>query len=107
MYEFSKVSSLIRLSYSQSTGLNGAARPPTVNCFYFVREHRLHRTVTGLEAVQTIHSLDDKLDRLLVSFKDAKVSSSVVLLYLSSHSLSTYRFNAYEHLAYPMSYHLA
>ena len=107
MYEFSQVSSLIRLSYSQSTGLNDAARPPMVNCFYIVREHRLHRTVTGLEAIRTIHSLDDKLNRLLVSFKDAKVSSSVVSLYLSSHSLSTYQFNAYEHLAYPMLYHLA
>ena len=81
MYEFSKVSSLIRLSYSQSTGLNGAARPPTVNRFYLVREHRLHGIVTGLEAVRTIHSLDDKLDRLLVSFKDAKVRGSVASLF--------------------------
>ena len=44
-----------------------------MNRFYLVREHRLHGTITGLEAVRTVHSLDDKLDRLLVSFKDAKV----------------------------------
>lgn len=76
--EFSKVSSLICLSYHQPTG---AARPPMVNRFYLVREHRLHGIVTGLEAVRTIHSLDDKLDRLLVSFKDAKVRGSVASLF--------------------------
>lgn len=51
------------------------AQPATVNKFYLIREHRLHGTVTGLEAVRTVHSLEDKLDRLLVSFKDAKVRS--------------------------------
>ena len=81
VYEFSKVSSLIYLSYSQSTGLNSAAHPPTVSCFYFVCEHQLHGIVTGLKAIRTIHSLNNKLDRLLVSFKDMKASGSVVSLY--------------------------
>lgn len=42
--------------------------------FYFVREHRLHGTVTGMERVRIVSSQEDGLDRLLVSFKDAKVS---------------------------------
>lgn len=40
---------------------------------YLVREHKLHGIVTGLEGIKTISSLEDKLDRLLISFKDAKV----------------------------------
>ncbi len=55
-----------------------------VNRFYLVREHRLHGIVTGLEAVRTVHSLDDKLDRLLVSLKDAKVRGLVASLCCSS-----------------------
>jgi hypothetical protein len=47
--------------------------PPTRTRLYLVREHRLHGTVTGLEGVKIIASLEDKLDRLLISFKDAKV----------------------------------
>ena len=47
--------------------------PPTVTRFYFLREHRLHGIVTGIESIKTMASLEDKLDRLLVSFKDAKV----------------------------------
>ena len=46
---------------------------PTVTRMYLVREHKLHGIVTGLEGVKTISSLDDKLDRLVISFKDAKV----------------------------------
>ena len=45
----------------------------TVTRFYLVREHRLHGIVTGLEGVKIVSSLEDQLDRLLVSFKDAKV----------------------------------
>ena len=45
----------------------------TVTKFYHFREHRLHGIVTGIEAVKTVASLEDKFDRLLVSFKDAKV----------------------------------
>ena len=53
----------------QSTAFN----PPTVTKFYLVREHRLHGIVTGMEGVRIMSSPEDKLDRLLVSFKDAKV----------------------------------
>ena len=49
--------------------------PPTVNRFYFIREHRLHGIVTGMERVRVVNSREDGLDRLLVSFKDAKVSA--------------------------------
>ncbi len=45
----------------------------TVTKFYFLREHRLHGIVTGMSGVRLIASFDDKLDRLLVSFRDAKV----------------------------------
>ncbi|KAF8886814.1 CPSF A subunit region-domain-containing protein [Infundibulicybe gibba] len=48
--------------------------PPTVTRFYFVREHRLHGIVTGLEGVKVATSHEDKLDKLLVSFKDAKIA---------------------------------
>lgn len=41
---------------------------------YLVREHRLHAIVTGVETVRIMSSIEDNLDRLLVSFKDAKVS---------------------------------
>lgn len=48
---------------------------PTVTRFYLVREHRLHGVVTGMEGVRVIATLEDNLDRLLISFKDAKVRS--------------------------------
>ena len=43
---------------------------------YLVREHRLHGIITGVESIRIMSSIEDNLDRLLVSFKDAKVSSS-------------------------------
>lgn len=46
---------------------------PTVNRLYLIREHRLHGTVTGVESVRIMTSNEDSLDRLLISFKDAKV----------------------------------
>ncbi|KAF9008327.1 CPSF A subunit region-domain-containing protein [Cyathus striatus] len=46
----------------------------TTTKLYFVREHRLHGIVTGLEGVKTLASVEDKMDRLLVSFKDAKIA---------------------------------
>lgn len=45
---------------------------------YLIREHRLHGIVTGVETVRIMTSAEDSLDRLLVSFKDAKVSSVCV-----------------------------
>lgn len=63
----------ILIARSQSTGPNGPAILPTIKRFYFIREHRLHGTVTGMESVRIVNSQEDGLDRLLVSFKDAKV----------------------------------
>ncbi|TBU39387.1 CPSF A subunit region-domain-containing protein [Dichomitus squalens] len=84
----------VNMGTVKSAGLNGAAHPPTVNRFYLVREHRLHGTVTGLEAVRTVHSLDDKLDRLLVSFKDAKIA--LLEWSLSIHDVITVSIHTYE-----------
>ncbi|KAI0052046.1 hypothetical protein FA95DRAFT_1593031 [Auriscalpium vulgare] len=73
------------------TGPHGA---PTVTRFYFVREHRLHGTVTGLESIRTMSSSEDQLDRLLISFKDAKIA----LLEWSAavHDLITVSIHTYE-----------
>jgi hypothetical protein len=40
---------------------------------HLLAAHQLHGTITGLAALRTIESSVDGLDRLLVSFKDAKV----------------------------------
>ncbi|KAJ8701115.1 mRNA cleavage and polyadenylation factor subunit [Pleurotus ostreatus] len=61
------------INIAQSTGQK-AAGSPTVTRLYFVREHKLHGIVTGLEAVRTLASIDDHLERLVVSFKDAKIA---------------------------------
>ncbi|KAL1941832.1 hypothetical protein VTO73DRAFT_6832 [Trametes versicolor] len=84
----------VNMGSVKPTGQNGVAHPATVNKFYLVREHRLHGTVTGLEAVRTVHSLEDKLDRLLVSFKDAKIA----LLEWSDaiHDVMTVSIHTYE-----------
>ncbi|KAF8600601.1 hypothetical protein BDV93DRAFT_608605 [Ceratobasidium sp. AG-I] len=50
------------------------ASPQTVPKLHLVREHRLHGIVTGLDQVQTMATSEDGLDRLLVSFKDAKIA---------------------------------
>lgn len=39
----------------------------------FVREHTVHGTITGIQRIQTIETMQDGLDRLLISFADAKV----------------------------------
>jgi hypothetical protein len=53
--------------------LGPPAGPPTITCFHFVHEYQLHGTVTGLESIRIMASYKDGLDRLLVSFRDAKV----------------------------------
>jgi cleavage and polyadenylation specificity factor subunit 1 len=58
---------------SQSTTQKDALGPPMVIRLYLIREHRLHGIVTGVETVRVMSSIEDNLDRLLVSFKDAKV----------------------------------
>ncbi|KAH6906091.1 hypothetical protein BKA70DRAFT_1402186 [Coprinopsis sp. MPI-PUGE-AT-0042] len=62
------------INLSQGMTMKNDIVPPTRTRLYLVREHRLHGTVTGLEGVKIIASLEDKLDRLLISFKDAKIA---------------------------------
>ncbi|KAH6906093.1 hypothetical protein BKA70DRAFT_1191418 [Coprinopsis sp. MPI-PUGE-AT-0042] len=62
------------INVSQGMTMKNDIVPPTRTRLYLVREHRLHGTVTGLEGVKIIASLEDKLDRLLISFKDAKIA---------------------------------
>ncbi|KAF8880473.1 CPSF A subunit region-domain-containing protein, partial [Gymnopilus junonius] len=66
----------------------------TVTRFYLVKEHRLHGIITGIEGVRLVSSLEDHLDRLLVSFKDAKIA----LLEWSDeiHDLITVSIHTYE-----------
>ncbi|KAK4687316.1 cleavage and polyadenylation specificity factor subunit 1, partial [Tremellales sp. Uapishka_1] len=55
-------------------------------------QHQLHGTVTGLAAIRTIESSVDGMDRLLVSFKDAKMA----LLEWSRGDISTVSLHTYE-----------
>ncbi|KAK7451137.1 mRNA cleavage and polyadenylation factor subunit [Stygiomarasmius scandens] len=73
----------------------------TVTRFYHVREHRLHGIVTGMQGVKTVASIEDKLDRLLISFKDAKIA----LLEWSDavHDLITVSIHTYERAPQLMS----
>ncbi|KAI0073246.1 hypothetical protein K474DRAFT_235810 [Panus rudis PR-1116 ss-1] len=64
----------VNVGMVKSSANDDALIPPPVQRFYLVREHRLHGIVTGLEAVRIINSSEDGLDRLLVSFKDAKIA---------------------------------
>lgn len=41
-------------------------------------QHELNGTITGLAATRTLESTIDGLDRLIVSFKDAKVKKVIV-----------------------------
>ncbi|KAJ6591099.1 CPSF A subunit region-domain-containing protein [Mycena vulgaris] len=82
------------VNISKSASHKSAVYPPTVTRIYFVREHSLHGIVTGIEGIQVMASIDDKLDRLLVSFKDAKIAlmewSDLV------HDLVTVSIHTYE-----------
>lgn len=85
-----------------------------------MREHRLHGIVTGVEGVKIISTLEDKLDRLLVSFRDAKVCGSrvtggihltpdqIALLEWSTvvHDLITVSIHTYERAPQLVSYAL-
>ncbi|THH10614.1 hypothetical protein EW145_g1206 [Phellinidium pouzarii] len=62
--------------------------------FYFIREHRLHGIITGVETVKTISTAEDNLDRLLVSFKDAKVA--LLEWSIPVHDLITVSIHTYE-----------
>ncbi|KAF8056614.1 CPSF A subunit region-domain-containing protein [Lyophyllum atratum] len=89
------------VNIAKSVGKNAAGAPRTITRFYLVREHRLHGIVTGMEGVKVIATLEDKLDRLLVSFKDAKVA----LLEWSTavHDLVTVSIHTYERAPQLMS----
>ncbi|KAJ7747964.1 CPSF A subunit region-domain-containing protein [Mycena maculata] len=82
------------VNISKSASHKSAVYPPTVTRLYFVREHSLHGVVTGIEGIQVMGSIDDKLDRLLVSFKDAKIA----LMEWSDtvHDLVTVSIHTYE-----------
>ena len=62
-------------------GPSSTVNTPTATArLQFVREHRLHGTITGLQRIQTIDTARDGLDRLLISFRDAKVRVDLVCL---------------------------
>ncbi|KAJ7779545.1 CPSF A subunit region-domain-containing protein [Mycena olivaceomarginata] len=71
-----------------------SSKSQTVTRIYFVREHSLHGIITGVEGIQVMASIEDKLDRLLVSFKDAKIA----LMEWSDtvHDLVTVSIHTYE-----------
>ncbi|KAJ7291148.1 CPSF A subunit region-domain-containing protein [Mycena rebaudengoi] len=79
---------------SKFAGHKSAVDPPTVIRFHFVREHSLHGIITGIEGIHVMASIADKLDRLLVSFKDAKIA----LMEWSDavHDLVTVSIHTYE-----------
>lgn len=52
-------------------------RYETTRKLHLLTQHELHGTVTGLAGLRTINSSVDGLDRLLVSFKDAKVRTQL------------------------------
>ncbi|KAK7042372.1 protein CFT1 [Favolaschia claudopus] len=75
-------------------GTEKSAASLTVTRIYFLREHSLHGIVTGVEGIHTTASIEDKLDRLLISFKDAKIA----LMEWSEavHDLVTVSIHTYE-----------
>ena len=45
---------------------------------HLLREHRLHGLVSGLQRVRMVSAEGERIDRLLISFRDAKVCSYYV-----------------------------
>ncbi|KAF8191243.1 CPSF A subunit region-domain-containing protein [Pholiota molesta] len=82
------------INIAKSIPQTGPVHISTVTRFYLVKEHRLHGIVTGMEAVKIVTTHEDHLDRLLVSFKDAKIA----LLEWSDaiHDLITVSIHTYE-----------
>ncbi|KAG6861057.1 hypothetical protein C0995_004399, partial [Termitomyces sp. Mi166 len=89
------------VNIAKSSGQSVDVAVRTTTKFYLVREHRLHGIVTGMEGVKIISTLGDKLDRLLVSFRDAKIA----LLEWSTavHDLITVSIHTYERAPQLMS----
>jgi cleavage and polyadenylation specificity factor subunit 1 len=69
---------LVSVLYECGADADGSKRAPvryeTTRRLHLVCQHQLHGEITGLAALRTIESSVDGLDRLLVSFKSAKVS---------------------------------
>ncbi|KAH7107502.1 CPSF A subunit region-domain-containing protein [Auriculariales sp. MPI-PUGE-AT-0066] len=74
----------------------------TVTRLYLLCQHHLYGTVTGLARVRTTASIDDGLDRLIVSCKDAKLA----LLEWSEQTcnLNTVSIHTYERAPQMMVY---
>ncbi|EJT99386.1 hypothetical protein DACRYDRAFT_17537 [Dacryopinax primogenitus] len=86
---YASTSYFILATHSELTVSQAAVRTR----LHLVREHRMHGFVTGLEKVRTLASGEDGMDRLLVSFKDAKIALlewSDAIYDLSTVSLHTY-----------------
>lgn len=73
---------------------DGRQDATTAPRFYFIKEHAVYGTITGMEKVRTISSNEDQLDRLLVSFKDAKIA--LLEWSESTHDLVTVSIHTYE-----------
>ncbi|KAG5351787.1 hypothetical protein C0989_004941 [Termitomyces sp. Mn162] len=82
------------VNIAKSSGQTADVAVRTTTKFYLVREHRLHGIVTGIEGVKIITTLEDKLDRLLVSFRDAKIA--LLEWSFAVHDLITVSIHTYE-----------
>jgi len=69
----SEVSLLLELVEGITDVKAAPVKYKTEKRLHLLAVHQLHGTITGLAALRTIESSVDGLDRLLVSFKDAKV----------------------------------
>ncbi|KAI6021714.1 CPSF A subunit region-domain-containing protein [Pisolithus microcarpus] len=81
----------VNLGSVKTDGQQDAATAPRL---YFIKEHAVYGTITGMERVRTISSNEDQLDRLLVSFKDAKIA--LLEWSESTHDLVTVSIHTYE-----------
>ncbi|KAI8451017.1 CPSF A subunit region-domain-containing protein [Phakopsora pachyrhizi] len=64
---------LHRLEDDSQDGGNKISHGPRHRLVH-VREHRFHGKVTGLQSIVTLDTAEDGLDRLLISFEDAKMT---------------------------------
>ncbi|KDQ18770.1 hypothetical protein BOTBODRAFT_28276 [Botryobasidium botryosum FD-172 SS1] len=84
----------VNLGQVKSTSNLGSTTTPKTTRLYFVREHHLHGIVTGIERAQTLTTGEDGLDRVLISFKDAKVA--LMEWSDAQHDLVTVSIHTYE-----------
>ncbi|KAG9024671.1 mRNA cleavage and polyadenylation factor subunit [Tulasnella sp. JGI-2019a] len=68
--------------------------PSVIIRLFLLREHRLHGIVTGIQRVKTIASSEDGMDRILISFKDAKIS--LMEWSEAHHDIMTVSIHTYE-----------